>query len=209
MGSAGFYYCGLVKTSHNVFLNTLEIFMKYFPGGSYIVMKSTPRFPVGIPLLAIGYNYNYSKVLWFIANDGDGITEPGDPYLSRFPEIYSNVSIWPVVCPNLLGRYFNACNAIGNHTRIRWSDLALDKYWVTQSGHFRLATKLALGMGITDGKLLYCHVVSDGNMDRRILTLDYNNRTVYYCFNNHFTADFSSPSMHLPPITIDDRPPPA
>ena len=31
---------------------------------------------------------------------------------------------------------------------------------------------------------------------------------VYDCFNNTFTADFGSPDMHLPPITIDDRPPP-
>ena len=34
------------------------------------------------------------------------------------------------------------------------SDLELDKYVVTHSGYFRLATTVALGMGITDGKLL-------------------------------------------------------
>ena len=59
------------------------------------------------------------------------------------------------------------------------SDLALDKYWVTQSGYFRLATTVALGMGITDGKLLYCHCVSEGNMDREISMLEYNIRTLY------------------------------
>ena len=152
-------------------------------------MKSTLRFPGERPLLAIGYNYNSSKVLGFIATEGAGSTEPGDPYLSCFPDIYSNVSVHPVVRPHLLGRYFNACNAIDNHDRVRQSDLALEKYWVTQSGYFRLATTVALGMGITDGKLLFCHGVAEGNMDKKFLTLEYNNRTVYDCFNNPFTAD--------------------
>ena len=86
--------------------------MKDWPGGSYLFLKSTPRFPGERPLLAIRYKYNYGKVLGFIATEGAGSTEPGDPYLSRFPEIYSNVSVRSVVRPHLLGRYFNACNEI-------------------------------------------------------------------------------------------------
>ena len=58
-------------------------------------------------------------------------------------------------------------------------DLLLEKYWVTKSGYFRLATTVALGMGITDGKLLYCHGVAEGNEDKKISTLEYKNRTVY------------------------------
>ena len=58
-------------------------------------------------------------------------------------------------------------------------DIALEKYWVTQSGYFRIATTAALGVGITDGKLLYCHGVAEGNQDKKKSTLDYNNRTVY------------------------------
>ena len=68
---------------------------------------------------------------------------------------------------------------------------------------------MALGMGITYGKLLHCHGVAEGNEDKKISTLDYNNRKVYDCFNNPFTDDCGSPAMYLPPITIDDRPPPA
>ena len=108
--------------------------MKDCTGGSYLFLKSTPRFPGERPLLAIGYKYNSRKVLGFIATEGAGSTEPGDPYLSRFPGIYSNVSVRPVVLPHLIGRYFNACNAIYNHNRMRQSDLLLEKYWVTQSG---------------------------------------------------------------------------
>ena len=60
-------------------------------------------------------------------------------------------------------------------------------------------------MSITYGKLLYCHGVVEGNGDKKISTLEYNNRTVYECFNNTFTADFVSPYMHLPPIIIGDK----
>ena len=98
--------------------------------------------------------YNYRKVLGIIVNEGVVSHERGDSYLSRSPEIYYNVSVCPVVSPHLLGRYFNACDAIYNHNRIRQSDIALDKYWVTQSRYFRLATTVALGMGITDWKIL-------------------------------------------------------
>ena len=136
------------------FLDTLEKLMKYWPGGSYLVMNSNPRFSGEIPLLAIGCRYDSRKVLVFIATEGDGSTEPGDPYLYRFPEIYSNVSVFPVFYPHLLGIYFNDCNAKDNHNRIHQSDLSIEKYWVTQSCYFRLETTVTLVMGITDGKLL-------------------------------------------------------
>ena len=52
----GVDYCGPVKTIHKGFcLATLENFMKDWPGGSYLVMKITPRIPGGIPLMDIGY----------------------------------------------------------------------------------------------------------------------------------------------------------
>ena len=100
------------------------------------------------------------------------------------------------------------CNTIDNHNIIRQSGIALEKYWVKQSGYFRLATAVALGMSISDGKLLFCHGISEGNLDKNISTREYNNRTVYDCFNNTFTADFGTPYLNLPPMTIDDRPSP-
>ena len=50
------------------------------------------------------------------------------------------------------------------------SDISLDKYWVTQSVYFILATTLALGMGITDENLLYCHGVAEGNKDSIVVS---------------------------------------
>ena len=68
---------------------------------------------------------------------------PGDPYLSSFPDMYSNVSVRPVVLTNFLGRNFNDCNAIENRNRMRQYDILMDKYWVTQSRYFRLSTTVA------------------------------------------------------------------
>ena len=51
---------------------------------------------------------------------------------------------------------------------MRQYDLVLDKHWVKQSSYYRLATTLALRMGIADGKFLYCHVVAEGNVDKTI-----------------------------------------
>ena len=104
--AAGVDYCGPVKTSHKGFcLFTLEKLMKDWLGRSYLVMKSTPRFPSEIPLLAIGYKYISRKVLGFIATERAGSNGPGDYYLSRFPDIYSIFSVLPVVHPHLLVRH--------------------------------------------------------------------------------------------------------
>ena len=60
-------------------------------------------------------------------------------------------------------------------------------------------------MSIKNGKLLYCHGVSEVNVDKRISTLEYKNRTIYDWLNDTFTNEFGSPSLHIPPITIDGR----
>ena len=50
--SDGVDYCGLVNTIHKGFcLATLEKLMKYWLGGSYLVMKSNARVTGDIPLL--------------------------------------------------------------------------------------------------------------------------------------------------------------
>ena len=54
MAAAGVDYCGPVKTRNKEFcLATLEKLTKDWPGGSYLVLKITPRFPGEIPLLAM------------------------------------------------------------------------------------------------------------------------------------------------------------
>ena len=169
-------------------------------------MNSTLIFPGGITLMSIRYKYNSRKFLGFIATEGAGSTEPGDPYLSSFPDIYSNVSVLLVGFIHFLSRNFNACNAIENQNMMRQSDPVLEKYWVTQSGYFRLVTIVELGMGVTDGKLLLCFGFSETRVDNNISMREYKNRAVYYCFINTLPAHCGSPDLNLPPKTIDDIP---
>ena len=82
-------------------------------------MNNTPRFIGDRPLSAIGYKCNYREVPGFFTCEGGVNTEPGGPYLSHFPENYSNVYIIPIVFPHMIGRYFNVCNSIEIHNSIR------------------------------------------------------------------------------------------
>ena len=72
MEASGVDYCGPVMTGHKGFcLIMLEELMKDWSGGSYLFMKSTTIFPGERPLLAIGYKYNYRKVLGFVDTGGE------------------------------------------------------------------------------------------------------------------------------------------
>ena len=56
MIAEGVNYCGPVKTSHKGFcLAKLEKLMRYWPRGSYLVIKCSPRVTGGRPILDIGY----------------------------------------------------------------------------------------------------------------------------------------------------------
>ena len=45
-------------------------------------------------------------------------------------------------------------------------DLEVEKYWLTQSGYFRLAATVSLSVGITFGKILFCHGISEESGDK-------------------------------------------
>ena len=186
----GVDYYGLAKRTHKGFcLAALEKLMKYWSVVSYLVINNTPIVPGGRPLISIRYKYNSRKVLGFISTEAVGSTEPGYLYLSSFSDMYYNVSVRPVVIPFLIGGYFNSCNKIDNKKRTRKSDIELEKYWVTHNSYFRLATTVALGMGITDGKLLFCYGVLEGNV--------YNKNSIRR-FNIPFPSYFGCPYLNLP-----------
>ena len=79
----------------------------------------------------------------------------------------------------MIVRYFNACNSKYNLNRIGHYDLALDKYWVIQGVYFILTNIVALGVCITDGKILFCHGVSYQSRVNKFSMREYNYRTVY------------------------------
>ena len=72
---------------------------------------------------------------------------------------------------------------------------------VTQSGYFRLATTVVLGVGITDKKILFCRGISEVIVDKKIVMREYNGRTAYDCFNNTFPDDFVSPDFYPNELT--------
>ena len=86
--------------------------MKHFIGRSYIFFKINPIFSGYIPFVDTRYKYKSQKVLESIADEGSGSNNPGDTYLSHFPDTYYNISIIPIVHPCILVRYFNTCNYI-------------------------------------------------------------------------------------------------
>ena len=104
----------------------------------------------------------------FTATEGGRSNELGVTYLSCYPEHYYSVSICPVHCNYAIGNNFCAFNEIDNHNRMRKYDVALEKYWATQSIYFRLSTTVSLGMGIIAGKLLLCHDISEQSKEKNI-----------------------------------------
>ena len=91
---------GMGKTNTKGFCKeTIEKLTKDWPGGSYLVLRRKPMVPRGRPLIAIGYEYNAHKVLSFIVTDNIGSTKTGIPYLSKYPDQFTNVAIRPVARP--------------------------------------------------------------------------------------------------------------
>ena len=178
--ASGVDYCVLVKTSHEgCCISKLEKLVKDWPGGSYFVINGNTRVPGGRSLLAIGYRYNFSKVLGFIADEGAGSTEPGDTYLSPFPDIYSNVYVWPVVCTHFLVGYFNACNGIDNHNRMWQYDLALENILGNIEWIFYTCKYSGIGYGYYRWESYILSWCCREKCGQEISTLEYNNRTFY------------------------------
>ena len=74
------------------------------------MFKSNPMVPGGTPQLNISYEYNSQKVLSFITTEEAGSTESGIPYLSDYPDQFANVSIQPVVCPQIVSKLYGSSN---------------------------------------------------------------------------------------------------
>ena len=86
------------------------------------------------PLIAIGYKYKIRKILSFIATDNEGRTNSGIPYLSNYPDQFSNVAIRLVDCLLVMSNLLEYVNEVESHNKPRQSYLLLEKFWVTQCG---------------------------------------------------------------------------
>ena len=125
----------------------LEEKMSNFPGGTWIVLQGQTR--KHADLLCIGYKYNKSKVMVFVATTGAGSTVAGRPYQARFPDVFGNVHTCDVQIPALITRYYDYCGGVDAHNQARQGNLALEEAWVTQFPYFRIWTTI-LGMTVTD-----------------------------------------------------------
>ena len=66
------------------------------------------------PLISIGYKYNARKVLSFIVTYNTGITKTVISYLSKYPDQYTNVAIFPVACPLVMSKKSDV-NEVDSH----------------------------------------------------------------------------------------------
>ena len=122
-------FIGMVKKNTKGFCKeTIENITKDWPGGSYLVLRINPMVPRDKPLISIGCKYNTRKVLSFIDIENTGITKTGIPYLSKYPDQFTNVTICPVACPLIMSKNKSAVNEVDFHNKSRKSDLALEKW---------------------------------------------------------------------------------
>ena len=146
----GSKFIGMVKkNTKGFFKDIIDNIKNYWSGGSYLFLRIKLMVPGGMPFIAIGYNYNVWKVIYLIVKDTVGRTQEGFLYLYKYPDQFANVSICPVARPLVMSKK-SAVNEVDSHNKSRQSDLALEKWWVTQCGWLRLCTTVAMGMNITD-----------------------------------------------------------
>ena len=53
-------------------------------------------------LVCIGYKYNLKKLLVFLSTKGAGSIQPGEPYLTKFPDKFGNVCTREVARPDIV-----------------------------------------------------------------------------------------------------------
>ena len=175
---------GMVKTNTKVFCkDAIEKLTKYWPGGSYLVLRSKPMVPGDRPLIDIGYKYNARKFPYFIVTDNAGITKTDIPCSSNYPEQFTNVAIRPVARPLVMSKNSDV-NEVDSHSKSIHSDLELEKWWVTQCGWLRLCMTVAMGMNITNCWKLFRYWVKRDHYEKKIGIREFSERLAQDCFNN-------------------------
>ena len=145
--------------------------------------------PGGRPLIAIGYNYNLWKVIYFIVIEFVRTTNSGPPYLSKYTDQFSNFSICPVSRPLVMYKFFGSVNDVESHNKSRWSDLALEKFWVSQCVWIYLCTTVDMRITITNCWKLFSFGVTRDFCEKSIGIREFLEKLALDCFNNPFSAD--------------------
>ena len=90
-------------------------------------------------------------------------------------------------------------NEVDSHNKLKQSDLALEKWWVTQCGWLRIFTTVAMGMTITNCWKLFRYGVKRTHYKKSIGIREFLERLAQDYFNNHFSSDSGTPENNIPP----------
>ena len=150
------------------------------------------------PLIAIDYNYNARKVIYFIITDNTGSTQSGLPYLYQYLDNFNIVAIVAVARPVVVSKFFGSVNEVDSHKKSRQYYLALEAFWVTHLGWLRLCTTVAIGMTITFFHKLFRYGVKRDYYEKLISIREFSERLAQDCFNNLFSTDTGTSSNNTP-----------
>ena len=100
----------------------------------------------------------------------------------------------------LLCQKQSAVNEVDSHKKSRQSDLALEKWLVTQCGWLWLCMTVAMGMNITNCLKLFRYGVKSDHYDKLIGIREFSEQLAQDCFNNHFSTDIGTPENNISPL---------
>ena len=158
--------------------------------------------PGGSPIISIGYKYNAWKFLSFIVTDNAGSIQTGLPYLSKYPDQFTNVAICPVACPLVMSKFFPAVNEVDSHNKSSQSNLDLEKFWVTQCGCLRFCMSFSIGINITYCWKLFCYGVKRDHYEKLVRIRELLEQLAQYCFKNTFLPETRTPSNNIHPFDV-------
>jgi hypothetical protein len=190
----GHEWIGVVKTSHSLYPKQhLEDTLKTWPGGMNLTLEATTS--KGVKLIAVGYKYNSSKVLCFVATKNAGSTIAGDPYRARFLDDHDNLVSRPVDRPELISKYFQRSNGIDKHNQAWQFELRLEKHWRTQNAWFCLVTSV-IGICVTDAWKGYKYAFRNTRKEEMTIR-DFADQLAYELIHNNFHSDKSINSVKI------------
>ena len=67
-----------------------------------------------------------------------------------------------------MSKFFGSVNEVDSENKSRQSDLALEKFWLTQCGWIRLCINVAMEMNINNGWKMFCYGVKRDHYDKFI-----------------------------------------
>ena len=129
----------------------LEEQMSNFPGRTWIFGGTDKKHA---DLLCIGYKYNKSKVMTFIATTGASSTVAGWSYQAGFPDVFGSLHTHYAPIPALIISYYEYCGRVDTQNQAHLEKIALEEAWVAQNPYFRIWTTI-WGKMVTD--LWYLH----------------------------------------------------